>query len=318
MGSFALEDFLSSPFEASLENLLALQKFVSQQRHVASIAQRGFLHSRTKIRGRGMDYVETRKYFYGDDIRLMDWRVMARTHRPHVKVFEIEKERPIFICLDLSPSMFFGTRVCLKSVLAANLVGLLAWTAKKHGDRVGGMLSSAASRKLWLPHAHNQTLVRFLKAICEGTRHYQDTMWSDWENSNKTSQFLRSLQELNKALKPGALILIVSDWDYLPEAVRPFLYEMRLHHDLILYQVADLMELGIPQSGIYPISNGSAIKNIHLQTQSQMNEYTHFCKENAEKWIELSDKMRVPFYQCSVKTDLPLLVRQSLLRSLRG
>jgi uncharacterized protein (DUF58 family) len=318
MGSFALEDFLSSPFEVSLQELLALQKFVSQQRHVSPIAKQGTLFSRSKVRGRGMDYVETRNYFYGDDIRLMDWRVMARTHQPHVKVFEIEKERPILIFMDMSPSMFFGTQTCLKSVLGANLAGLLAWTAKKHGDRVGGMLSSLAQRNIWLPHAHNQSLINFLKALCEASSHYQEKKWNDWNSKNITAQFIRSLQELNQTLKPGTLVLLISDWNYPPEQVQSLLYEMRLHHDMILYHIADSIELEIPEKGIYPISNGKIIKNINLQTNSLASEYSEFCREKFRVWREIADKMRVPYYECSVQTDLSVLVRQSLLRSLRG
>ena len=93
---------------------------------------------------------------------------------------------------------------------------------------------------------------------------------------------------------------------------------MKCHHDMIFYHVSDLLELSIPQFGIYPISNGKVIKNMNLQTTSQMNEYTLFCQENIEQWSLMAEKMRVPFFQCSVQTDLPLLVRTSLLRSLRA
>ena len=73
---------------------------------------------RSRFRGRGIDFLESRNYQPGDDIRNMDWRVTARTGRPHTKVFQEERERPVLVVLDASPSLYFGTRRVLKSVAA--------------------------------------------------------------------------------------------------------------------------------------------------------------------------------------------------------
>jgi uncharacterized protein (DUF58 family) len=90
---------------------------------------------RSRFRGRGVDFVESRNYQPGDDIRNMDWRVTARTGRPHTKVFQEERERPVLIVLDASPSLFFGTRKMLKSVAAGKLAAAVAWAAVRRGDR---------------------------------------------------------------------------------------------------------------------------------------------------------------------------------------
>lgn len=93
----------------------------------------------SKLRGRGMDFAEVRNYQAGDEIRHMEWRVTARTGRPHVKIYQEERERPVVILTDFNPSMIFGTRIAFKSVIAARLTALLAWTVIKEGDRVGGV-----------------------------------------------------------------------------------------------------------------------------------------------------------------------------------
>ena len=64
----------------------------------------------SRFRGRGMDYLESRSYQPGDDIRSMDWRVTARTGRAHVKLYQEERERPVVVMADLGPGMFFGHR----------------------------------------------------------------------------------------------------------------------------------------------------------------------------------------------------------------
>ena len=71
---------------------------------------------------------------------MIDWNVTARTNQVHTKLFEEEKERPVFITADLGRSMLFGTRHALKSVAAARLGAQLAWIAAAAGERVGGVV----------------------------------------------------------------------------------------------------------------------------------------------------------------------------------
>ncbi|MDQ5884336.1 MAG: hypothetical protein QG556_675 [Pseudomonadota bacterium] len=315
MGRFTIEEYLNSPFEVSLQELFALQKWVSGQKYPTRHSRQNAMVQKSKVRGRGMDYAETKNYFPGDEVRLMDWRVTARTQKPHVKVFEVERECPVMVVLNMAPSMFFGTRTCLKSVLAAQLSALLAWTAKKQGDRVGGMLSSSENRFLCLPHARNQTLIHFLKTVSLATTQYQNSLWSDWsQQPQQDSSFRKALQELNKTLKPGTLLLLVNDWYDEPSDIQPYLYELRRHHDMILYHVCDPLEQGIELHGIYPIAQGKEIKNLNLQNKTQMESYREFALDNMTRWQNIARKIGVPYHPCSVDTDLTLLVRQSLLR----
>ena len=90
--------------------------------------------------GRGMEFDESRLYQAGDDVRTIDWRLMARTGRVHTKLFHEERERPVRMLVDARPSMRFGTRDSFKSVLAARAAATLAWAARDAGDRVGGIL----------------------------------------------------------------------------------------------------------------------------------------------------------------------------------
>jgi len=84
----------------------------------------------SRFKGRGMEFEEARVYQSGDDIRSIDWRLLRRTGKTHTKIFREERERPVFISVDNRPAMHFATRGVFKSVLAAKLAGLLAWTAR--------------------------------------------------------------------------------------------------------------------------------------------------------------------------------------------
>ncbi len=91
---------------------------------------------------RGLDIAEIRQYQAGDDVRSIDWKVTARRGATHVKVYEDERASAVYLLVDVRSCMHFGTRVCLKSVLAARLAAALGWQAHSAGDRVGAWVVS--------------------------------------------------------------------------------------------------------------------------------------------------------------------------------
>jgi uncharacterized protein (DUF58 family) len=99
-------------------------------------------HALSPMRGRGMEYAESREYAIGDDARHIDWRLTARSGRPHTKLFQAERERLTLIVADTAPTLYFGTRVRFKSVQAARAGAIAAWAALRDGDRVAALRGS--------------------------------------------------------------------------------------------------------------------------------------------------------------------------------
>ncbi len=119
----------------------------------------------SNFRGRGTDFAEVRVYQPGDDVRTIDWRVTARTQTPHTKVFQEEKERPVLILVDQSISMFFGSQVAFKSVIAAEAAALIAWTNLDRGDRVGGIVFTENHHREVRPRRSKHSVLRLLHEI---------------------------------------------------------------------------------------------------------------------------------------------------------
>ncbi|GBF50638.1 hypothetical protein LPTSP4_21640 [Leptospira ryugenii] len=94
-------------------------------------------HYLTEISGKGTEFKEARKYVMGESIRLIDWNMTARLGEPFVKVFQEERERNIYIALDISPSMYLGWQERTKIDYAVELAATLAYSAIKSGDRLG-------------------------------------------------------------------------------------------------------------------------------------------------------------------------------------
>ncbi|MCY3731458.1 MAG: DUF58 domain-containing protein, partial [Rhodospirillaceae bacterium] len=134
---------LASPARIELAELIGLKRAGESLRvgalRVRALDSGGHL---SRFKGRGVEFDESRPYEPGDDLRHMDWRVTARTGKPHTKVFREERDRPVILWLDLRRPMLFATRGAYKAVRAAQTAALVAWSAVANGDRLGGLVFS--------------------------------------------------------------------------------------------------------------------------------------------------------------------------------
>ena len=213
---------------------------------------------RSRFRGRGVDFVESRNYLPGDDIRNMDWRVTARTGKPHTKIFQEERERPVLVVVDASPSLYFGTRTRLKSVAAGQLAAAIAWAAVRRGDRIGAFLFAPDKHRELRPAGGRRGAMRVIQGLV------------DWLNPDSVNQghepLSVSLERVRHAVRPGSLILIISDFFNLDEQCHRHLSRLRQHNDVIGCQIMDPAEKDLP-AGRFPISDGehSAMLDTHQQ-----------------------------------------------------
>ena len=72
-------------------------------------------------------FSEVREYQYGDDIRDIDWNVTARHNRPHIKVYEEERELTVMLLVDISGSREFGAEGVEKREMIAEIAATLAF-----------------------------------------------------------------------------------------------------------------------------------------------------------------------------------------------
>ena len=221
---------------------------------------------RSRFRGRGVDFVESRNYLPGDDIRNMDWRVTARTGKPHTKIFQEERERPVLVVVDASPSLYFGTRKRLKSVAAGQLAAAIAWAAVRRGDRIGAFLFAPDKHRELRPAGGRRGAMRVIQGLV------------DWLNPDSVHQghepLSVSLERVRHAVRPGSLVLIISDFFNLDEQCHRHLSRLRQHNDVIGCQIMDPAEQDLP-AGRFPISDGehSAMLDTHQQkSRSQFDQ----------------------------------------------
>jgi uncharacterized protein (DUF58 family) len=90
--------------------------------------------------GEGSELAELREYQPGDEVRRIEWNVTARTGTPHVRVHQGERDVAVWLLVDRSPSMDFGTTLRSKRDLAVQASLALAHVALRRGDHVGAMV----------------------------------------------------------------------------------------------------------------------------------------------------------------------------------
>jgi len=203
---------------------------------------------RSRFRGRGVDFLESRNYQPGDDIRNMDWRVTARTGRPHTKVFQEERERPVLVVIDAGPSLYFGTRRRLKSVAAGQFAAAIAWSAVRRGDRIGGFLFAPGRHRELRPAGGRRGAMRVIQGLVD---------WLEPRGMEEASAepLSAALERVRHAVRPGSLVIVVSDFFTLDEDCNRHLSRLRQHNDVIGCQVVDAAEYRLPP-GRYPITDG--------------------------------------------------------------
>ncbi len=222
--------------------------------HSRSIAGISGLHL-SRMRGRGIDFEEFRPYQPGDDIRLIDWRVTARTSRPFTKVFREERERPVIIAVDQTRNMYFGSRVAFKSVIAAQAAAVFCWLAIDNGDRVGGLVFSDREARLVRPKRSRRSALHLLNQIYEFNQALGDIARGDSRADESTGLSI-ALGQIRKILRPGSTLYVISDFATLDERAVNFLNQLSQHNNVVCCLVYDALEESLPTPGLYSITDG--------------------------------------------------------------
>ena len=210
----------------------------------------------SNFRGRGIDFSEVRVYQPGDDVRTIDWRVTARTQVAHTKVFQEEKERPVLILVDQSASMYFGSKVTFKSVLAARTAAIIAWAALERGDRVGGLVFSEQGHREIRPRRNKHAVLRLLNELHD-FNHALKKESATKPATYSDNYFTEVISNVRRVTKHGSVIFIISDFANFSEESRIHLQPLARHSDVIGIHISDPLEQHLPTPDLYSITNGS-------------------------------------------------------------
>ena len=246
----------------------------------------------SRFKGRGMEFDEARLYQPGDDIRSIDWRVTARTGKTHTKLFREERERPVFISVDNRATMRFATRGVFKFVQADRLATLIAWTAQRHGDRIGGQVFTDSACVEIKPQHGRYAVLRFLHSLVNP------------ETGPSTDfTFEYGLARLIQHTRPGSLVYIISDFRGLNLHAENHLRRLSEHCDVVLIMVYDPLESELPANGRYRFTDNERDVVIDTHDRQRVLNYQQRFAAHCRRLENLAKKFHMTYIKCSTAED---------------
>ena len=241
----------------------------------------GEYHS--SFKGRGMTFSEVREYQPGDDVRLIDWNVTARSGSPFIKIFEEERELTVFLLVDISSSGAFGSENYLKKTVGAEIASVLGFSAIKNNDKVGLILFSNDIVKYIPPKKGKSHVLRVIRELLYTTSKGRGTSLSN------------ALDFIMKVSKRKSVVFLLSD--FIDDNYWDSLKIVNKKHDFIGIKITDPFEFNFPNVGMLKVedpedgsvfwidtSNRTDLKNMN---DSNRNKIDIFLKKSKKTGIDI-------------------------------
>ncbi len=241
------QDDAHSGLYASLEDLVAMRRYTAYLR--AKHRKKSFSHQagdvKSVFKGRGMEFEEIRAYAFGDDVRDIDWRVTARKQNPYTKLFAEEKDREIYVWLDLSAPMVFGTKKEFKSVTASKIAALLGWLSLENKDRFGCVIFDGQRSWLFKPQSNRGQMMAVFKKISSLSEEALRRLEVD------ESGALKSFKLLEQNVRHQSDVFVISDFTSFDEGLFAQMAALAHKSRLHILNVYDVLEENPPKAGEY-------------------------------------------------------------------
>lgn len=262
----------------------------------------------SRLRGRGMDFEEIRRYLPGDDIRKIDWKVTARTKKPHTRVYTEERERPVLIVVDQRVSMFFGTRVNMKSVTAAHGAALAAWRVVDQGDRVGALVFNDTQVKEFSPYRSRKRVMQILGEIVR----LNQLLNVDTQSKANPTMLNQILDRALRTAKHDYMICIISDFFGMDENTRRLIKLMGQHNDVLAALIYDPIAGKPPQAGRFVISDGELQVEVDTSSGKKRTGIANIFDQRLRSLKDELTKLGIPVLPIQTEDPVELQVRRLL------
>ncbi len=280
----------------SEEVLKKVKQIEIQTRKLVNEVFSGEYHSAFK--GRGMEFAEVREYQYGDDVRMIDWNVTARSQGTFVKIMEEERELTVYFVIDNSASGLFGSISTAKSEIAAEICSVLAFSALKNGDKIGLLSFTDKIEKYLSPRKGKSYALQLIREILFG------------EHESTGTDIRSALRFLSRVARKKSVVFVVSDF-YSTD------FDMELKalsntHDVILVHTVDPFDKKLPDMGLMAFQDQESRERIVIDTgdSAVQDAYAGNFQLRQETLSRMALKNKVDLI--NIETDKPYIVPLSL------
>ena len=244
---------------------------------VAKQVVEGFLtgRHRSPYHGFSVEYLDHRSYTPGDEIRNLDWKIVARSDKYYVKLFEDETNLRAYILLDCSSSMEFCSGDQSKLSWGSYLAAALTYLLLRQNDAVGLVEFDSGVRRFIPPKAHPTQFRRILQSL-------------DGIEPGGETDVGGVLHEAAERTKRRGLIIVISDLIDNEESIASGLGHFRHNnHEVIVFHTMDPAELEFPYDRLTRFKDmegaGRVVanpKSLRRRYLSRINQFTEQVKRD--------------------------------------
>lgn len=199
----------------------------------------------SRLRGRGLNFEEIRRYLPGDDVRNIDWKVTNRLKKTHVRVYTEERDRSVLLLVDQRMSMFFGSRRQLKSVTAAEAAGLSAWRVFSTKDRPGAIVFNDHEQRYVKAQRSRANVMQIFGAVVAFNQRLKVDAGIQ-PNPGMLNEVLRKARQI---ATHDWLIAVISDFGGSDDETTRLMTQLGRRNDVISLFVYDGLEQTLPDVG---------------------------------------------------------------------
>ena len=253
--------------------------------------------AKSAFKGRGIEFEEVRPYQFGDDVRDIDWRVTARKNQPYTKLYMEEKDREIYVWLDLSAHMYFGTKHELKSVTAAKTAALLGWLSLSYKDRFGMALYTGSQTYIFEPQRQQEYFLSILKKT-------ENVARENLSSLAKQETIQKSLQLLQKKVNRNAVVFLVGSFYPNDSTILKQISNISSSNEVYVVDIYDKLEGIAPPRGEYSAEYEGVKETIKNYDEKYEIAYEAYFENKRNIIKNFCTKYRVHYR--SIRTDLPI------------
>ena len=249
----------------------------------------GEYHS--SFKGRGMTFSEVREYQPGDDVRLIDWNVTARSGNPFIKVFEEERELTVFLLVDISSSGAFGSENYLKKTVGAEIASVLGFSAIKNNDKVGLILFSNDIVKYIPPKKGKSHVLRVIREL----------LYTNSEG--RGTSIGNALDFVMKVSKRKSVVFLLSD--FIDENYWDSLKIVNRKHDFVGIKISDPFEVNFPNVGMLKAEDPETGSVFWIDTSnySDLKNMNDSNRKKVDSFLKRTKKSGIDIVSISTSTD---------------
>jgi uncharacterized protein (DUF58 family) len=262
----------------------------------------------SRLRGRGLNFEEIRDYRAGDDVRSIDWKVTARLRKPHIRVFNEERDRQTILVVDQRLSMFFGSRRSLKSVTAAEAAAIGAWRVLAVGDRVGAVVFGDRDLVEVKARRSRGTVLQILGAVVT-----QNQALGVGRGLVSAPGMLNTALDRARGRAPhDAVVVVISDFDGADATTRNTVSALARHNDVIAVLVHDPLQSDLPPSASMTVTDGELQIQLNVGRDSVRKSVSQVTRDRLQGVFAWTHEFGIPVLPLSAAEDTAAQLRRLL------